>query len=174
MRWIYFVILAAVGVICQTTLVQVIWLDTPVGWIGPELLAAAAVFFALSARGKLDAALAGWALGFGVELTLSGPGMGLLPLLYAGGCTGLQYIREAFFRERALAQAVLTLLFCAAVYELWTLYDVYLGAGGALGRRALQALGLAAYTAVLAPLVCAGLGRIDRLLLTPAGGRGAR
>ena len=176
MRWIYFLILTLAGVILQTTLVQVLWLQTRIGWIGPEVLAAAAVFVALHARGRTEAALAGWTLGFAVELTLSGPGMGLLALLYAAGTAALHRVREAFFRERAVPQMVLTFVFCTFVYQLWTLYDVWLGAarGGPLGPRALQALGLAVYTAALAPLVCGLLGRFDAVLLAAPAGRGAR
>jgi rod shape-determining protein MreD len=174
MRWVYFLILILLGVILQTTLVQLLWFQTALGWIGPELLAAVAVFVALNARNRTDAALAGWALGFGLDLTLSGPAMGLLPLLYAAAGAGLQHVREAFFRERAVTQMLLTFAFCAFVYEAWTLWDVLVGDGERLGRRVLQALGLSAYTAVLAPLVYAALRRIDAVLLAMPVRRGKR
>jgi len=174
MRWIYFLILTLAAVILQTTVVQVLWVRTPVGAIGPEVLAAAAVFFALNARGATDAALAGWVLGFAVDLTLSGPGMGLLPLLFAAAAWALNRIREAVFRDRALPQMVLTFLFCAFVYEVWTAADVLWGQAGRSGARALQALGLSAYTGLLAPLVCGLLRRVDRLLLAAPPSRGRR
>ncbi len=176
MRWIYFLILTLGAVILQTTLVQVLWLRTRVGWVGPEVLAVVAVFVALRVRSAGEAALAGWTLGFALELTLSGPGMGLLPLLYAAAAAGLHRIRQAFFRDRAVTQMVLTFLFCAAVYHLWAFYDVWAGppAAGQLGRRTFQVVGLAAYTAVLAPLVCGALRRIDRFLLAGAPRRGGR
>ena len=174
MRWIYFLILTLLAVILQTTLVQVLWVRTPIGPVGPEILAAAAVFFALNARSATDAALAGWVLGFALDLTLSGPGMGLLPLLFAAAAWGLSRMREAIFKDRAPTQMVLTFLFCAFVYETWTAADVLLGQAGRSGARALQALGLSAYTGLLAPLVCGLLRRLERLLLTAPPSRSGR
>jgi len=174
MRWVYFLILTLLGVIGQTTVVQMLWFRTPVGWIGPEILAAVAVFVALRVRATTDAALAGWTLGFAVDLTLSGTGMGLLGLLYAAATAGLHRIREGFFGERAITHMVLTFLFCSFVYQLWILYDGLIGAGSPGGRGALQALGLSAYTAILAPLVCGALKPISRFLLAVPAGRSKR
>ena len=173
MRWVYFLILAAGATILQTTLVQVLWVQTRLGWIGPELLSAVAVFVALNVRSSTDAALAGWVLGFALDLTLTGPGMGALPMLFAAGCWALNRIREAVFRDRAPTQMVLTFLFCATVYTLWTILDVWLG-GGSLGARMLQALALAAYTGLLSPLAHGTMRRVDRLLLTAPSGRRGR
>jgi len=81
-RWIYFLILVLLAVVVQTSVMPVIWFRTPLGYVGPELLAAVAVFVALHVRSRTEAALAGWTLGFAVDLTLSGPGMGVPSLLY--------------------------------------------------------------------------------------------
>jgi len=166
MRWIYFICLILVGTVVQTSLVPVLWFRTPAGWVGPEILAAVAVFAGLYAPTVADAALAGWAVGLAVDLTLSGPGMGLLALLYAAGAAGVFAVREAFFRDRVVTRMLLGGLFCLFVYEIWTAYDVLVaGAGGGFGRPALLALGLAAYTAVLTPAVCSLLRKIERFLL---------
>ena len=174
MRWIYFLILVVFATILQTTLVQVLWFRTSLGTIGPELMAAIAVFMALNLRGSTDAALAGWTLGFALDLTLTGPTMGLLPILFAAACWGLNRVREAVFKDRAPTQMVLTFLFCAVVYELWSLVDLWRDGGGAIGVRSLQTLLLAAYTGLLAPLVCGALRKIDRLLVAVPTGRGGR
>lgn len=174
MRWIYFLILTLLGVILQTTLVQLVWFRTGVGWIGPEILAMVAVFVALHVRSTTDAALAGWALGFALDLTLSGTGMGLLGLLYAAGAVGVHRMRGAVLGERGATQMLLAFIFCMFVYQLWTLYDVWAGAGGPWGTQALQVVGLSAYTAILTPLACGGLRRIGRLLLVAPAGRGRR
>lgn len=166
MRWVYFICLVLVGAVVQTSLVPVLWFRTPAGWVGPEILAAVAVFVGLYAPTATDAALAGWALGLAVDLTLSGSGMGLLALLYAAGAAGVFAVREAFFRDRVVTRMLLGALFCVFVYEIWIAYDVLIaGAGGGLGRPALLALALAAYTAVLTPLVCSGLRKVERFLL---------
>ncbi len=170
MRWYHFgilVLVAMMGVVVQTTAGQLLWFRTEVGWVGPELLAAAAVFLALYAASATDAALAGWVLGFAVDLTISGPGMGLLALLYATGCLGIFRIREVFYREKVMTQMVMGFVFCVFVYELWTVYDVLFGgrADDGYSRPVLQALGLAVYTALLTPLVCAVMSRLRRFLL---------
>ncbi len=173
MRWYHFgilVLVAMMGVVVQTTAGQLLWFRTEVGWVGPELLAAAAVFLALYATRATDAALAGWVLGFAVDLAISGPGMGLLALLYAAGCLGIFRIREVFYREKVMTQMVMSFVFCVFVYELWTVYDV-LFCGRAVGgysRPVLQALGLAIYTALLTPLVCVVLRRLQKFLIPAA------
>jgi hypothetical protein len=167
MRWIYFLVVVLLAVVIQMTVGQILWFRTSVGWIGPVFPAAVAVFAGLHARSGADAALAGWALGFGLDLTLSGEGMGLSALLYALAAGGVFKVREAFFRERILTQMVLGFAFCVLVYELWAAYVVALSApaGVAFWPAAVQALGLSAYTAVLTPLVCAPLRRLERFLL---------
>jgi rod shape-determining protein MreD len=176
MRWLPFILVALAALMLQTTLLQVFWLPTPVGWVGPELLAAVAVFLALNVRSASDAALAGWVLGLALDLTLSGEGMGLLALLYAGGAAGVFHVRRSFFRDKVLSQAVLGLLFCLPVYELWTLYQL-LPTGAPAGEywaRSVQAAGVSAYTAVLVPPACGVLKRMQRMLLTGPGFGGRR
>lgn len=175
MRWIYFLILVLVALYLQTTVVQALWWPTSLGYIGPEILASVGVFVALRARSGTDAALAGWVLGFALDLTLSGGGVGLLALLYAAACAGIFSVREAVFSDRPMTQMILAMVFCLFVYELWTAYDVLTGEiRGRWWRGAVQAAGLAAYTAVVTPLVCGLLGRMQRLLIPMPLGRGRR
>ena len=170
MKWYHFIILvfvAGVGVVVQSTAGQLLWFRTEFGWVGPELLAAVAVFIALYATSATDAALSGWILGFAVDLTVSGSSMGLLALLYAAGCWGIFHVREIFFRDRTMTQIIIGFIFCVFVYELWTVYDILVGgrASGGYFRPAFQALGLSIYTAVLTPPVCAVLKRLRGFVL---------
>ena len=176
MRWAYFIPAVLAAMVVQTTVGQVLWFRTSLGWIGPELLACVAVFVALNVRNGTDAALAGWALGLGVDVTLSGEGMGLLPLLYAAGCGGLFGIRDPFYRARFLSQMALGLMFCLFVYQLWTAYDVLVfpALHRSYGARILQAAALAAYTAVLTPLVGGLLRKAQRQLVAMPDARGRR
>ena len=176
MRWIVFILLAFACVMVQTTLAQIVWIPTPAGGIVPVLPACVAVFVALFARSGTDAALAGWALGLGVDLTLSGPGMGLLSLLFAAAGGVVFHLRQAFFPERAATQVLLGGLFYVLVFELWAVYMCLLGdfAPAGLKMRALQALGIAAYTAALTPLVCAGLERLERWIFVVPSSRERR
>ncbi len=176
MRWVYFIILAVLAVIAQTTVVQVIWLRTRVGYIGPEVLASVAVFAALHARTRTDAALAGWVCGFALDLTLTGPGMGVMSLLYMAAAVGVHHLREVTFRERAVTQIILALLFCLFAYGLLTAYDLLTGAlgGQSVFGRAIQCAGLAAYTAMVTPLVCRLLRPLGRWLVPAPTGRERR
>jgi hypothetical protein len=71
---------------------------------------------------------------------------------------------------------ILTLAFCLFVYELWAGYDALLGQGAPRlwWRAAVQAAGLAGYTAVITPLVWPLLGRMQRLVISAPPGRGRR
>ena len=173
MRWIYFILVALAAVLVQTTVGQVLWIPTSLGWVHPVFPASVAVFVGLYARGATDAALAGWALGFAMDLTGSGGGMGLSALLYALAAAGLYRIRGAFFRERVVTQMLLGFLFCVFVHELWVAYDAAIFGAGSHGRMAFQALGISAYTAVVTPPVFALLRRVERAIVAPpaAGGR---
>ncbi|HET6428815.1 MAG TPA: hypothetical protein VM389_06165 [Phycisphaerae bacterium] len=176
MRWLYFAILTLVVVILQTTVVQVIWVRTPFGYVGPELLTAVAVFAALHTRSRLDAALAGWTAGFAVDLLLSGPGMGLMSLLYMVASVAVHGVREVVFRDRAVTQMVLAGAFCLFVCGLLSVYDLLSGVldGRGLGRQLIHSTGVAAYTALVTPVVCRVLERFRRLVAPAPSGRKRR
>jgi cell shape-determining protein MreD len=163
-RWFYFLLLVLLVLVLESGLMQLLWLPTRLGQVGPELLAVVVVFVALHVGTGAEAALAGWAAGMALDLTLSGEGMGLFSLAYALGGAGVWRVRGSFLREFATTQAVLTFLFCLFAYEGWMLFSLALNAGASGGpawRHLLQALAVAVYSAVLAPLVC--------LLLKPLG-----
>ena len=64
-------------------------------------------------------------------------------------------VREAFFRERALARALLTLLFCLLVHSLWvTMQTILSVAWSAWWPAIMKAIGISLYTAFVAPITC--------------------
>lgn len=166
MRWLFFILISLSAVIFQNTVCQLLWFRTPVGWVGPDVLAAVAVFFALFSRTATDAAINGWVLGFLLDLTITQPAppMGLLPLIYAGASIGIFHIRGAFFKERVLTQMVMSFLFCLIVYGLWMSWDLAIGRTGSLFDDAVQLLGFSIYTAIITPLVCKILVRFESRL----------
>ena len=187
MRWIPFLILAYAVVLVETSVswvlsVNVSWL----GAVGPDLAAMVVVFVALYSRTAGDAMLAAWVMGLAVDLT-SGGGVGSatvvgpMAVAYCLLAGQLWRIREAFFRERALTQVVLSLLFTASAHWVWVTAQVLLAAGrvpfGDYAAAMGQALLIGCYTALLMPLAHFGLLRIQRLILAnPVGptGRGRR
>jgi cell shape-determining protein MreD len=127
--------------------------------------------------------LVGWVLGFGLDLTAAGgPGggtvLGPMAALYALTAWGVFEVRDAFFRERIHAQALLTLGFCLIVHVGWltvqSLVAVRYMTWSVYGEMLLQAVGVAIYTALLAPLVHWGLRRGQRVLMVGPVGRGRR
>ena len=180
-RWIPFVLVVLATVLAQTTVAGLIGLHGfGFGGVRPDLLAILAVFVALNGRAGSEALLAGWLLGFALDLTThGGPAGGLvlgpLTVSYALASWGLYRLREAFFREHAVAQALLGAVFCGAVHEAHVLTQCLLtGAWAGYGRMALQAAGVALYTGVLTPPVHWGLRRIAKWFMTGPAGAGRR
>ncbi|MFB3891027.1 MAG: hypothetical protein ACE15C_03280 [Phycisphaerae bacterium] len=180
MRWIPFVILAYVIILIQTSAGRLMRIDT--GWlgpIGPDFAGVVAAFVALRARGGLDAMLAAWALGLGIDLTTAG-GVGFstvigpMPIAYALAAGMLYRVREAFFREHALAQGLLTMVFVFVAHGLWlTMQTLRLGGDWAAWRQMLlAALLVAVYSALLAPLIHALLGWRQAWFIAEPTGRG--
>ena len=171
-RWIIFVIVAYLAVVVQTTVGGLLVIHTEwVGPVGPDLLAMMAVFVAMAVRGGADAGLACWVLGFGLDLA-SGPGgttvVGPMAIAYTLGGLAVFQLREALFRDKIVTQVVITLLFTAAVHTLWVTLQAILTRSltwDQYGIALLQAVLLAAYTAVLVPFVHAVLLRYERVLL---------
>ena len=184
MRWVPFLILAWVLVLIQTTFGRALTIPTSsLGSIGPDLPALLAVFVTFYVRTWPDAMLAAWALGLAMDLTSAGgtgasTALGPMAIAYSVTAGLLFRVREAFFRERALTQGVLTLGFCLLAHGAWVTGQTFLAAGAvdwsAYGRVMLQAAALACYTAMLMPLAHLGLGKIQRLFLATPVGPGRR
>jgi len=181
MRWVPFLILVALAALLQRTAGLVLTFSLPgVGSVGPDLLAAVAVFVACRSRAWEDAVLAAWVLGLAVDVTAGGAGVAVGPMsvAYALAAWVLFRIREAFFHERAVTQALLALIFCLLAHGTWVTAETLLGGTGMAwadyGSTMLQAVLLAVYTAALTPLVHAGLWRCRRLILAAPTARGAR
>jgi rod shape-determining protein MreD len=185
MRWIPFLILAYLVVLLQTTLGRLLtFTASGMGSIGPDLTALVAVFVALHARSWPDAMMAAWTLGLAVDLTAAGgvgasTVVGPMSLAYALTAGLLFRVREAFFRERAMTQALLALAFCLVAHFVWVSMQSLLAPGGvtasAFGHALLQVLALACYSALLTPLVHFLLGKCGRwFLVSPVGIGGGR
>ncbi len=160
MRWIPFLIFAYVFALVQTALGKIIAFDgLGVVLVGPDLMVLLAVFIALNARDVVDGMLAGWAMGFLIDLTTAG-GAGdptrLGPMAFAYVlCVWIVFLmREVLYRERVLTQVILAFFFCIATHLFWVIVQNLL-AGGQVdyGSMFLQMLLVAAYTAVLMPLM---------------------
>ena len=187
MRWIPFLILVYIVALIESSIGWALFIDTAsVGAIGPDLAAMVVVFVAMHARSAPDAMLAAWVLGLSVDLT-SGAGVGTvtavgpMSIAYCLLAGQLWRLRDAFFRERALTQVVLTFFFVAAAHWIWVTAQAIFASGsvsfGDYGRTLVQALGIAFYTALLMPLAHWALCRLQRVILiapASAGRRGRR
>jgi len=184
MRWGPLVILACVVVLVQTTAGRILTFALPsVGFVSPDLAAIVAVFLALYAASATDAMLAGWMLGLAVDLTAAGgPGhatvVGPMALAYALAAGGLVRVREAFFRERALTQALLAMTFCLACHAAWvsvqSLLNYHELAWSDYWRMMSQVVLSSLYSAALTPLVHYLLARRGRWFLKVAPPRRGR
>lgn len=113
MKWTAFVILAIITLICQTTVVPVMAIQS----IRPNWMFVLAAFYGLWGPWP-DAAIAAWLLGLGVDLQTVGSGgghIGLYAMCFGAAAWAMIRIRSAFFREHAVTQFVMTLLFALAV-----------------------------------------------------------
>jgi rod shape-determining protein MreD len=184
MRWIPLLILAYAVVLVETSVGWLLFIDSAsLGAVGPDLAAMVAVFVAFYARGASDAMLAAWILGLAVDLTTGGgigspTVVGPMSIAYCLAAGLLWRAREAFFRERALTQAMLAFAFVALAHGIWATAQAVLAPGhvglGDYGRTLLQVLAVAGYTAVLMPLAHWGLRRCQRFFLASAAGPGRR
>jgi rod shape-determining protein MreD len=175
MRWIPFIILIYVAVLAQVALGALPVSFSLTGGIAPAVTAILAVFFTLSVRDPRDAMMAAWALGLAMDLMLCSMGgaptvVGPMAIAYVVGSGLIFRVREAFFRERALARALLTLLFCTIAYILWvTMQTIRDWAWSEWWPAIAKTIGISIYTAAIAPLVCMGLQRCSGwFIATPA------
>ena len=185
MRWIALAILTYLLTLLQTSLMDIITIRVPrVGLVRPELLAIVVVYAALHVRSILDAMLAGWALGLTLDIT-SGAGsaistaVGPMSLAYALAAGGIYKARSAVFRDKAVTQCAMTMVFCVSAHWMWIMMQWPLALGNTTGTgivlMLVQAMLLAAYTAAIAPALAPGLKACRRwLIASPAHLRGQR
>jgi rod shape-determining protein MreD len=181
MRWIPFAILVYLVIQLQTTVGKVLTVQqTAIGPIGPDLAAIVAAFLAIHLRGAADVGLACWALGLAVDLA-TGSGVGAVtkvgPMALTYGLAGMVVyrMRDAFFRERIVSQALLALAFAGTAHLLWVFLQAMLvGQWRFWWGATQQAVALAVYTALAAPLGYRLLERVQRWVILAPMGRGRR
>jgi len=184
MQWVPFIILAWLAVLMQASVGKVLTFSGgSIGAVGPDLAAIVATFFALNVRGWADVMLAAFVLGLGLDLSAGGgagfaSAVGPMPVAYALAAGMVYRIREAFFREHWLTQAMLAAIFCVVAHGLWITWQALLAyrtaTWAAYVRMWLQVLSLAGYTAVLMPLGHLALARCQRWFISQAEGRHRR
>jgi hypothetical protein len=174
MRWPIFLILAYAVILVQVSLGGLLTVSLPIGRVGFDLVAATAVFMAFRTWTATEAMLACWVLGLTLDLTTAGGRpwgptvVGPFAIVFSLLGGAVFSIREAFFRDRALTQVVVTLLFCLLAHALWiTLQTIRLGGWDFYGSMLVQAAAIAGFTAVLAPLAHFLLGCCARWVFRP-------
>lgn len=175
MRWVPLAILIYLVILLQTTVLRVLSVTIPsLGPVCPDMMAITAVFLALRAGSGADAMLAAWLLGLMVDLTApGGPGSGAvvgpMAVAYALAAGGLFKIRDAFFRDSAVTQGILVLVFCALTHSAWVTVQAVVNYHAVTALEYVRTLGQvgvsSAYSAVMAPLGHFLLHSGDRIIL---------
>ncbi len=173
MKWSSLLIFSVIIVLVQATAGRVLSFSVGgVGTIMPDLMAVLVVFMALSARNGLDVMLMGWMLGFAVDLAVVGPTpVGPMAIAYALAAWLVYSIREAFFYDRLMTRAMLTLIFCILAHVMWVLIQSMVASDAISGLRfqlVLQAMLIAAFTAIISPPIFMVLNRVRRWFIPPA------
>ena len=185
MRWVPLAILIYLVVLFQTTVLRVLSVTIPsLGPVCPDMMAITAVFLALRAATGADAMLAAWLLGLMVDLTApGGPGSGAvvgpMAVAYALAAGGLFKVRDAIFRNSAVTQGILVLVFCALTHSAWVTVQALINYRAVTAFEYVRTLGQvgvsSVYSAMLAPLGHFLLNRCDRIILMmPSSRRGRR
>lgn len=160
MRWFPFILLAIAGIVCQTTVVPYIRLPG----FGPDVMFILAVYYALWGPWP-DAALAGLALGFVVDLfTIGHPGrIGLHAFFFGAASWGIIQVRQTLVRTHPMAQVLITLGFAVVVELSVALYHRWAGPNHGASVGVGWALLSALYTAALSPILLWALSRLNKL-----------
>jgi rod shape-determining protein MreD len=157
MKWGPFVILTLIALVLQTTVVR----ETAIHGIFPDLLFVLAVHYALWGPWP-DAAIGAWILGLVFGTQTLDP-LGLHAVLYGAAAWTIIRMRQVVFREYAITQFLVTLVFSLAIQLLVLLYRRWTNPER-LGWSDIwwPALFTAFYTAALAPYLHWGLSRLSR------------
>ncbi len=159
MRWLTFLLLAAVVLTLQSSLAP----RLEVFGARPDWLLVVVVFFALYAPPR-EAAIAAWIVGAAADL-MTVERLGLLALTYALVAVAVASVRDYLFRHRAVTRFVVTLVASLLVRAGWMVYRrvLYDPADRLLADLAADVLMGSIYTAAWAPLLQAGLWRMSRV-----------
>jgi rod shape-determining protein MreD len=184
MRWIGFAILVYLLMLLQTTLGKLLTFPLEsLGVVGPDLSAIVAVFLAMRVRELSDVTIAAWLLGLAVDLgSAGGVGemtvVGPMSLSYMLAVAAVFRMREAFFRDRVMTQAILAVAFCLLAHGTWVTVQSALARGevswSGYGATLLQAAALACYTGALMPLGYRLLLKCERWFVAVQPGRARR
>jgi len=164
MRPLPFAILAVLTLVVQLILGQAIAL-TGSGF-QPQFLLILAMFIALYAR--VDSALIGcWTLGLLMDLNGSSP-MGVFAFAYGLLGLGIVSVRGSLFRDHPVSHFVLAFVFGLLADGIVVLREAVTNASGFQAHLlVVHPLGVAIYTALLAPWVMLLLGRLRRWMNLP-------
>lgn len=144
MKWFPFAILTATAIVLQTSATPLVQIQS----IRPDLMFLLAVFYALWGPWP-DGAIAAWILGLIVDLE-SHDRIGLHALIFGVAAWAMIRIRQIVFRDHAITQILVTLVFTALVHVAGGLYNGW-GSESAGNGYLWPALMTGIYTAICAP-----------------------
>lgn len=144
MKWFPFAILTVVAIVLQTSATTMIQIQS----IRPDLMFLLAVFYAMWGPWP-DAAIAAWVLGLVVDLE-SLDRIGLHALCFGLAAFAIIKIRQVVFRDHAITQLLVTLVFTVLIHIVFGLYNRW-GASSQEESIVWPALMTGIYTAALAP-----------------------
>ncbi len=144
MQWGWLILAIVLVLVVQTALLPLAALP----WL--DLMFAMSLVIGLVAAAP-DARLAGWLIGFAVDLQSAGP-MGLHAFAFGLAVTGLTYVRELVIRHHWWARWAISFLVACPVQVI---LHIYLNAGkaGFLGRTAGEAVLTSLVASLLAALI---------------------
>ena len=147
MRWVPFIILACVTIVCQTTVVPRMTIQS----VWPDWMFILAVHYALWGRWP-DVAIAAWILGLVVDLH-SSDRIGLHACTYGAAAWAIIHLRQALFRDHPLTQVAVTFVFALGIQLIVGWYRRWGEQPTVLDSLWWSAFLTAVYTAVCAPFL---------------------
>ncbi|HHH76591.1 MAG TPA: hypothetical protein ENL03_06170 [Phycisphaerae bacterium] len=184
MRWGLFIILAWLVILMQITILGLIRIPIEsLGVIMPDLMAGLAVFVVLRGKRLANVLIAVWILGLIVDLTnSSGAGqetvLGPMPIAYVLSAWIIFQAREVFFREWIITQVLLAFAFTLLAHLVWVTWQCLAARDATtwqdFGHLIVQAGLLAAYTAVITPVMYMLLKPCQRFIFADQSGRSSR
>jgi len=184
MRWGIFIILAWLVILLQVTLVGLIRIPIEsIGVIMPDLMAGMAVFVILRGKRLADVMIAVWILGLIVDLTnASGAGqatvIGPMPVAYVVSAWIIYQMREVFFRDWIITQALLAFAFTLMAHLVWVTWQClaarHATSWQGYGHLIVQAGLVSVYTAIVTPVIYILLKSCQRFIFSAQPGKSSR